>query len=133
MVLVSVEEHAHLRVGGGEASPGPRGKTPGRAEIPLKDGRRRRHRAQNSSLARHVRVDGLPLVGPKREQVPNRVVVQVRALEADMEAVELLLAALGLESLQGTAWSACSGDRAGTSTSMGVWSWLPFRSITICA
>ena len=90
MVLVSVEEHDHLRVAGGKASPGPRGKTPGRAEIPLEDGRRRRHRAQNSSHARHVRVDGLPLVGPKREQVPNRVVVQVRALEADLEAVELL-------------------------------------------
>ena len=64
------------------AAPGLRFKTPSRAAVPLEDGRRRRHKEQYSSHARQVRVNRLPVVVLKREQVPNRVVHISTSMEA---------------------------------------------------
>ena len=82
----------HLRIRRVESATGPGDETPSGAEVPLEDGRRRRHGQQTSSSARRVWVKRPPLLGPEFEQVLHRVVVHARTFEVLLETVKLLLA-----------------------------------------
>ena len=96
VLLVPVEEQHHLRIRRVGSATGTGEETPNGAEVPLEDGRRRRHGEQNPSSACHVRVDRLPPLRPENEQVPHRVVIHTCAFEALLEVVEPMLANLVL-------------------------------------